>query len=182
MQFQFLEPETIVETFQKCITCGVNKSTKDYYDEKKNKSGKSGRCKTCDLIRRRRLHKLRVEAGQFGQCKDCGKHFGSCDLRKTGFCRDCMMGNRVYNWKGGSKTVHGYKVVYDAGTQVKEHRLIMEKYLGRKLHPDENVHHINGIRDDNRLENLELWVKSQPQGIRIKDAVDWAKVILERYT
>lgn len=57
----------------------------------------------------------------------------------------------------------------------------MEAKLGRLLLPGENVHHINGVRDDNRVENLELWIKPQPTGIRVDDAVAYAKEILRRY-
>lgn len=49
----------------------------------------------------------------------------------------------------------------------------MEQMLGRPLRDFENVHHRNGIRTDNRPENLELWVKAQPAGQRVTDLVEW---------
>lgn len=72
-------------------------------------------------------------------------------------------------------------VVTEGLVQVAEHRLVMEQTLGRALKPGECVHHLNGQRDDNRPENLELWSYSQPPGQRIPDKVAWAVEVLQLY-
>jgi hypothetical protein len=81
-----------------------------------------------------------------------------------------------------------YKMIYkpghpnaNSGGMVAEHRFVMSNYLGRPLFGNENVHHINGDRRDNRLENLELWSKGQPAGQRVVDKVKWAIEMLQIY-
>jgi hypothetical protein len=76
--------------------------------------------------------------------------------------------------KDGTGTVDkaGYRIISVDGKPKKEHRHVMEQMIGRKLHRFESVHHKNGVRDDNRPDNLELWVKwRQPSGQRLEDLV-----------
>ena len=99
---------------------------------------------------------------------------------QAAFCIQCWNKQRK-PWK---KVFHkrGYRLIRIGRRYKFEHVLIMEMKLGRKLKPGENIHHINGVKDDNRLSNLELWIRPHPTGIRIPDAVKWARHILKLYT
>jgi hypothetical protein len=129
------------------------------------------------------------------RCPSCRSHnVCACGARKqvhSATCSACRTesGTSNSNWRGGrTRHMRGYVMVWapehpraGKGSYVFEHVLVMEEMLGRHLGPGENVHHRNGVRDDNRPENLELWTRPQPTGIRASDAVAWAREIITRY-
>jgi len=115
-----------------------------------------------------------------GHTKSCG-----CLAKES---RASRFGEKSPAWRGGKyKGVGGYiKVLKEdrRGQRQKyepEHVAVMAKHIGRPLLPNETVHHKNGIRDDNRLENLELWCSMHPFGQRVTDLVAFAVATLEQY-
>src|SRR3990167_1989607 len=105
------------------------------------------------------IQKIRV------RCEKCGKEFADWISSKRQFCsrrcwygkRRSLLGYQAPAWKD-AKTDHnsGYLLVSRNGQLYLEHRWIMEQHIGRKLLPNEHIHHIDGNKKNNKLDNLAL--------------------------
>lgn len=175
--------------------------TCDECDKKFISSGSSncGPCKYKKAIPKERI------------CRDCAYEFttrnnsticNSCTYKKRVIKEDhrCEKCNTLIDFRArncpqctpnngrpavpiGSKKMESYgyiNIKTDKGW-LREHVHVMEEHIGRRLFPNESVHHKNGQRDDNRIENLELWATSQPSGQRVEDLLNWADEIITKY-
>lgn len=131
-------------------------------------------CKECGVEFPRVLRETRPEHRKSGQAY-CSQRCGNQHAKRVAAkARTRPLGST-------NASTQGYAVVKTEAGWEPEHRVVMECVIGRPLWPDENVHHRNGSKSDNRPENLELWSTSQPKGQRIEDKVAWAIEMIERY-
>jgi hypothetical protein len=156
----------------------INFMCRNHYERLKN--GDRG-----EVLKRPTAPVKKYLSGQTCSVEKCGKKIASRGL--------CSMHVNRMRTKGelgpaqstkapkGQRRVCGKDGYVLLSKNKREHRLIMEQHLGRKLLKGETVHHKNGIRNDNRIENLELWRGSHPYGSRVTDLIDHAKYILALY-
>ncbi len=167
-----------------CTKCKTQKPISEFYPNKQSRGGYRTDCKACIAIRTaiNRRNNLEREITRNATRYENAKVLCSCGRSKLrhsfrcAYCAKSADGPKWYHNKSG------YLVSGWGGRQIAQHRQVMETHLGRKLLKHENVHHKNGIRDDNRLENLELWSTSQPSGQRVEDKLEWCKWFINQYS
>ena len=173
-----------------CNSCKQKQPVENFYAEKRLASGRIGIWKSC--IRKR--DKERAIRLKNTKCKYCDR---PVKVLKTGLCvphqarllkGDLQLDKPIRSPGSTFINPNGYRVLYKpdhpnaySGGSILEHTFVMSEYLGRPLLPGENVHHKNGDRADNRLENLELWSRAQPPGQRVEDKIEWAIELLKLY-
>lgn len=139
--------------------------------------GRASRCgRACRLIDERAKAEARRASRPECEVDGCVEPQFCRQMCSVHYCRLTRKGDvgTVHRLRGmGHVNASGYRHISVDGRRVPEHRYVMERHIGRYLWPWENVHHINGVRDDNRIENLELWAKPQPSGQRVEDLVDF---------
>jgi hypothetical protein len=169
---------------KKCSKCEETKSKSEFYEEKRHKDGLKSFCKKCWSIYIKNWKKNSPNYYQSQKDRAWIKY-----RIKKGIPLD--LPRRPHQCREGRVGTWGYKILVsnkyighpcaDKRGRILEHRLVMSEYLGRPLFKHETVHHKNGIRTDNRIENLELFSKKHCPGQRVIDKILWCKEFLESY-
>jgi hypothetical protein len=163
-------------TYLTCSVCKVNKWVRKGYEDNYT-------CTSC-------VHRESIKPKNMNKIV----HKDTCKCHKCRIGKGYFTGKNNPMWKGGIRNMKsGYVYEYVEPESkfscmvangvgrgyVAQHRLVMAKSIDRPLLRQETVHHKNGIKNDNRIENLELWKSNHNSGQRLEDQIVWAIKILE---
>lgn len=184
---------------KQCLICDTNFDSSKYARQ----IFCSSKCRGNAYYRAKKGFQLKLS---YLKCTVCSKNFFQKRVNNTEYCsKSCkklgvfrkyaglpVEGDRQHVRGSGHIQANGYRVISrnhlnakqrskNGKGQILEHVWIMSNHIGRPLTDNETVHHKNGIRHDNRIENLELWSHSHPPGQRVEDKIQWCKEFLTVY-
>jgi len=171
----------ITEGIKKCSRCKNEKHVSFFGKHKTQKDGLNVYCKECSNKSSKEIRLRNPEAWE--------------RQRERNFIKQRLLRGIDPNepprkgWPGtGYLTRQGYMTFKrkghpcaDKNGRCQEHHLVMYEHLGRVLKKGETIHHKNGIRNDNRIENLELWHSGHSSGQRVEDKIKWCIEFLKEY-
>jgi hypothetical protein len=154
-----------------CSVCKEHKIDGEFHKRKRSLDGYQNKCKLCKKAER---------VFNYAKNREARRLYYEKRRRQKGARPRSSMGRFV--------DTSGYVYVKKPdhpntrkNGYLSEHTLVMSEFIGRPLRKGETVHHKNGIRDDNRIENLELWSKAQPSGQRVIDKYEFCKEFIQNH-
>lgn len=171
----------ITEGTKKCSRCKIKKHVSLFGKQKTRLDGLNVYCKECANKHCREYRKRNPESWERQRERNFIKQRLLRGLDPNEPPRKSWPGSGHLDKKGYMSFKKKDHPCADKNGRCQEHHLVMYEYLGRRLKKGETVHHKNGIRNDNRIENLELWHRSHPPGQRVEDKIKWCIEFLNLY-
>jgi hypothetical protein len=170
----------LIEGYKSCMHCKLNKHFKDFCKNRTNYDGLHVWCKDCSRKKTREYRKNNPEYCEREKQKSFVNWREKLGIDPSIKLRNAR-GEGYINRQGYLSFKIKNHPCADKSGRVQASHLVIYQHTGSILNKGESVHHKNGMRLDNRIENLEIWRTGQPKGQRVEDKIKWCIEFLAEY-